>query len=71
MDIDSSIALPFEEEYQGFEIYVETNPDLYSEGFIWTISKSDECLDQGLEFAIQMAIDAARKAINALENEVQ
>jgi hypothetical protein len=68
---DSSTALPFEEEYQGFEIYVEPNPDHYNEGYSWSVSKNDECIDEGIEFAIQMAIDAARKAINALENEVQ
>jgi len=71
MDIDSSIALPFEEEYQGFEIYVETNPDHYSEGFIWSISKSDEYLDQGLEFDIQMAIDAARDTIANLNSKAK
>jgi hypothetical protein len=68
MDNHPNIALPFEEEYQGFEIYVEPNPDHYNEGFVWSISKNDECLDEGIEFDIQMAIDAARKAITAFEN---
>jgi hypothetical protein len=60
------ISLPFEEEYQGFEIYVEENPDHYNEGYNWSISKNDECLDSGLEFDIQMAIEAARKAVAVL-----
>ncbi|WP_445946535.1 hypothetical protein [Shewanella sp.] len=68
MDNHPNIALPFEDEYQGFEIYVEPNPDHYNEGFVWSISKNDECLDEGIEFDIQMAIDAAREAITAFEN---
>ncbi|QFU21272.1 hypothetical protein FM038_003335 [Shewanella eurypsychrophilus] len=69
MHNDSNIALPFEEDYQEFEIYVETNPDSYNEGFSWSISKNHECLDSGLEFDIQMAIDAAHKAVTALANK--
>jgi len=65
VDHDSNIALPFEEEYQGFEIYIEQNPDNYSEGFCWSISRNDECLNEGIEFDIQSAINMARKAIDA------
>jgi hypothetical protein len=68
MDKDTRTTLPFEEEYQGFEIYVEENPDHYNEGYVWSVSKNDECLDEGIEFDIQMAIDAARKAMTAFEN---
>ena len=69
MDNDSSTSLPFEDEYKGYEIYVEPNPDQHNDGFSWSISKNDECLDSGLEFDIKMAIDTAHDAINVLENE--
>jgi hypothetical protein len=62
MSNNLNITVPFEEECQGFEIYVEENPDHYNEGYNWSISKNDECIDEGVEFDIQMAIDAARKA---------
>lgn len=61
-----NITLPYEEEYQGFEIYVELNPDRYNEGYIWSISKNDERLNEGLEFDIQLAIDLARKTADTL-----
>ncbi|PKH98166.1 hypothetical protein CXF78_20050 [Shewanella sp. 11B5] len=69
MDNDSSTSLPFEDEYKGYEIYVEPNPDQHNEGFSWSISKNDECLDSGLEFDIKMAIDAARKAADNYESK--
>jgi hypothetical protein len=69
MDNDSSTSLPFEDEYKGYEIYVEPNPDQHNEGFSWSISKNDECLDSGLEFEIKMAIDSARKAADNYESK--
>jgi hypothetical protein len=69
MSNSPSITVPFEEEYQGFEIYVEENPDHYNEGYSWSISKDDECIDEDIEFDIQMAIDAARKAVDKYESK--
>jgi hypothetical protein len=62
----SVINLPHEETYLGFEIYIETNPDQYREGFAWSISKDDEEYDCGLDFKVQQALVAAYKAIDKL-----
>ena len=69
MDNNSSTSLPFEDEYKGYEIYIEPNVDQHNEGFSWSISKNDECLDSGLEFDIKMVIDSARKAADNYESK--
>ncbi|MCT8985290.1 hypothetical protein [Shewanella phaeophyticola] len=71
MSNSPSITIPFEEEYQGFEIYVEENPDHYNEGYSWSVSKNDECIDEGIEFDIKMAIDAARDTIANLNSKTK
>jgi hypothetical protein len=62
----SVINLPHEETYLGFDICIEPNPDQYSEGFTWSISKDDEEYDCGLDFEVQQALEAAYKAIEKL-----
>lgn len=60
------VNLPYEETYFGFDIYIETNPDQYREGFCWSISRNDEEHDCGLDFEVQQALEAAYKAIEKL-----
>ncbi|PMG51367.1 hypothetical protein [Shewanella sp. 10N.286.52.B9] len=60
------LNLPYEETYLGFDIYIETNPDEYREGFCWSISRNDEEHDYGLDFEAQQALEAAYKAIEKL-----
>jgi hypothetical protein len=62
----SVINLLYEETYLGFDIYIETNPDEYREGFCWSISRNDEEHDCGLGFEVQQALEAAYKAIEKL-----
>lgn len=62
----STINLPHEETYLGFDIFIEANPDQYSEGFSWSISRDDEELDCGLDFEANQALEAAYKAIDKL-----
>jgi hypothetical protein len=60
------VNLPYEETYLEFDIYIETNPDQYSEGLTWSISRDDEELDCGLDFEANQALEAAYKAIEKL-----
>ena len=60
------VNLPYEETYLGFDIYIETNPDQYREGFCWSISQNDEEHDCGLDFEVPQALEAAYKAIEKL-----
>ena len=52
----------YEEEYLGYQIYIEPNPDRYSEGFSWSICKDDSEWDSGIEFSIEEALKKAKKA---------
>ncbi|AZG74509.1 hypothetical protein [Shewanella livingstonensis] len=62
----STMNLPHEETYLGFDIFIESNPDQYREGFSWSISRGDDELDCGLDFEVNQALEAAYKAIDKL-----
>ena len=64
---DSSLDMAdsFEEEFMGFEIYIEPNPDKWREGFVWLVCKDDEAVDCGLEFGFDDALEVARNLILA------
>ncbi|GAA0793241.1 MULTISPECIES: hypothetical protein [Pseudomonadati] len=57
----------YEEEYLDHHIYIEPNPDSFSEGFEWAICKDDSEWDNGLEFSIEEALKAAQKAVDLLQ----
>jgi len=54
----------YEEEYLNYQIYIEPNPDRHNEGFEWAICKDDAVWDSGLNFSIDDALEAARKAVD-------
>jgi hypothetical protein len=45
-----AMANSYEDEFMGFEIHVESNPDRWHEGFVWSVCKDREEIDSGLEF---------------------
>jgi len=53
---ESSHAEIIEETIDGFNIYIEPNPDHHSEGYVWSVSKNNEELDTGLVFTIDDAL---------------
>jgi len=56
-----------EEEFEGYEIYIEDNPDRYRGGYEWSVCKDDEMLDSDLAFSIESAISEAKDSILALK----
>lgn len=60
----------YEEEYLGYQIYIEPNPDRYNEGFEWVICKDDVVWDDGLKFSIEDALESARKAVDLRQTTV-
>jgi|TARA_R110002124_G_scaffold50901_3_gene147608 hypothetical protein len=56
-------ATTYEEDYFDFHIYIEPNPDNYNEGFTWSICKDEIEWESNLEFSIEDALKAAKKAI--------
>jgi hypothetical protein len=53
---DDSDTEIIEDIIDGFDIYIEPNPDHYGEGYIWSVSKNNEELDTGLVFTVDDAL---------------
>ncbi|GGP52274.1 hypothetical protein [Shewanella saliphila] len=52
---DDSYTQVIEETINGFDVYIEPNPDQYRGGFVWSVSKEDAELDSELAFSINDA----------------
>lgn len=63
---DNDITLPYEEEINGFTIYIEDNPDRWRGGYSWAICKDDVVWNEGLTFTLSDAIHSASSAIAVL-----
>ncbi|WP_351088220.1 hypothetical protein [Shewanella sp. S1-49-MNA-CIBAN-0167] len=55
-----------EETIDGFDIYIEPNPDQYRGGYAWSVSKNDDELETGLVFTLDDAVSEALKMITGL-----
>ena len=55
-----------EEEFQGYEIFIENNPDRYRGGFSWSVCKDNEMWDSGLAVTIENAVSEAQNSIAEL-----
>ncbi|PKH28366.1 hypothetical protein [Shewanella sp. ALD9] len=60
---DNSYTEIVEETIEGFDIYIEPNPDHHGEGYIWSVSKDDAELDSGLVFTVDDAFNEATENI--------
>jgi hypothetical protein len=58
-----------EEEFEGYRIYIENNPDHYCGGYEWSVCKDNEILDSDFAFSIEAALDASRTSIMALNTK--
>lgn len=56
---DNDLIVPYEEEINGFTIYIEDNPDRWYGGYSWAVCKDEIELDSGLEFSTADALQAA------------
>lgn len=56
----------YEEDYNGYTIYVEESADRWNPAFTWSVCKDDIEHDTGLEFTIDTAIQAAQDCIDSL-----
>lgn len=62
---DNEITLPYEEEVNGFTIYVEENPDRWRGGCSWAVCRDKVELDSGLEFDVAGALERAYSCTTA------
>ncbi|PKG79174.1 hypothetical protein CXF80_13140 [Shewanella sp. Actino-trap-3] len=65
---DDSDTEIIEETIDGFDIYIEPNPDQYRDGYIWSVSKDDEELNSGLVFTVDDALEEIFNNINSNQN---
>jgi hypothetical protein len=72
-DIDpvDSTADSYEEEYFGYEIYIEKNKDRYRGGFEWFVCKDENELDVGLSFSTNDALTAARNFVDSVRTPLE
>ncbi|WP_273023114.1 hypothetical protein [Rheinheimera sp.] len=56
---DKDITVPYEEEVNGFIIYIEDNPDRWRGGYSWSVCKDDVELDSGSVFDVVDALEQA------------
>ena len=68
---DKDITVSYEEEVNGFTIYIEDNPDRLRGGFSWAVCKEGVELESGLVFDVADAFDSANGAIEVLLRSLQ
>ncbi|MGF1738118.1 hypothetical protein [Photobacterium satsumensis] len=51
-------------EYKGFSIFIEDNPDQYSEGVEYSVSRGTDILEIGLEFSFTNAVTSAKSWVD-------
>lgn len=60
----SDIKLPHEDEYRGYDIFIERNRDPYREDLSWQISIDNGIWDDGGEYSLDECLKSAKKAID-------
>ena len=72
-EIDSvdPTADSYEEEYFGYQIYIEKNRDRYRGGFEWVVCKDENELDAGLAFSINDGLAEARKFADSVRTPLE
>ncbi|WP_240220705.1 hypothetical protein [Rheinheimera hassiensis] len=58
---DNDISVPYEEEVNGFTIYIEDNPDRWRGGYSWSVCKDEVEFDSGLAFDVADALEQAKR----------
>ena len=64
-----TISAPYEEEYRGYEIYIEKNPDPWREDFDWSVCKDNIEHENGGKYTTKEALSVARLAVDMLTDE--
>lgn len=62
----TEIFFDVEEEYKGYVIFIERNPDPYRGGFSWSVCNDGEEIDVGLDFSVENARKEAQGVIDTL-----
>ncbi|MGI2175920.1 hypothetical protein [Shewanella ulleungensis] len=60
---DNSYTQVIEDTINGFDIYIEPNPDQYRGGFVWSVSKNDAELDSGVVFTVDEALSQIHNSL--------
>jgi hypothetical protein len=70
LDYLASLRHPYEEEYNGFIIYIERNPDPYRGGYIWQIIDDEQSMiiEDELCFDKAVGLEQARNRADQLRS---
>jgi|GEM_PF-2834112 len=60
-----------EENFQGYEIFIESNCDYYRGGFEWSIMKDDVIWHSDLAFSIEGSLSDAQRIVTELNSSSQ
>lgn len=60
---EADLPLPYHENFQTFEIYIDHNPDRWRGGYVWVVSKNNQELSCGLSFCVAAAAEEARESV--------
>ena len=61
----------YDEEYKGYIIEIENNPDSYRGGYVWSIGDDEGYFEEDLNFTLNVCLNDARKAVDErIEKEV-
>lgn len=64
------ISNDFEEEYKGYIIYVESNPDPYRDDLLWEITIDNGIWDGGSEYSLVDCLKSAKEAVDLRINRL-
>lgn len=65
---EEAYFVPYEEEWCGYVIYIERNPDRFRGGFEWSVCFDNEEIQSGLAFHFDFALTEALTYIKCLES---
>ncbi|MEM6190670.1 hypothetical protein [Shewanella scandinavica] len=66
---EEAYFVPYEEEWCGYEIYIERNPDRFRGGFEWSVCFDNEEIQSGLAFHFDFALAEAQQFTNSRAKE--
>ncbi|MCT8864128.1 hypothetical protein [Shewanella xiamenensis] len=66
---EEAYFVAYEEEWCGYAIYIERNPDRFRGGFEWLVCFDNEVIQSGLAFHFDFALAEAQQFINSRAKE--
>lgn len=66
MNNDNYPEVTHEENYKGFTIFIENNPDQYNGGYEYSVIEDESEIESGLVFTLEDGLKEAKEFIDSL-----